>query len=96
MTTGTASRPKAEPKFKDKPVDGYEVAASPLEVRAAFDQLKATDKATSPQWLTRCNYHGTTTSAANRKAGRALGSAAARASWCKGCKTAAAKTAAAK
>jgi hypothetical protein len=96
MTTVTASQPKAGPKFKDKPVDGYEVTAAPLEVRAAFDQLKATDKATSPQWLTRCNLHGSTTPAANRKAGRALGSAAARATWCKGCKIAAAKTAAAK
>jgi hypothetical protein len=92
----TASQPSAGPKFKDKPVDGYAVTAAPLEVRVAFDQLKATDKATSPQWLTRCNYHGTTTGAANRKAGRALGGSRERVSWCKGCKTAAAKTAAAK
>jgi hypothetical protein len=48
-----------------------------------------------PEWLTRCNVHGKTTTAANRKAGRGLGATAARALWCSGCKRAAAKTAAA-
>lgn len=42
-----------------------------------------------PEWLTRCNYHGKTTVAPNRKAGRGLGSSGARAEWCSGCKRAA-------
>jgi hypothetical protein len=39
-----------------------------------------------PDWLTRCVKHGETTTADNRKAGRALGSQAQRETWCKGCK----------
>ncbi len=85
-TTGTA--PKAEPKFKGQPVDGYAI----VKTTAGFDQFAKTDNsAEGAAWLTRCNLHGTTTPAGNRKAGRGLGSAAARATWCRGCKTAAAK-----
>jgi hypothetical protein len=68
-----------------------------VKITPGFGQFVKTDNdAEGPAWLTRCNAHGTTTPADNRKAGRGLGSAAARATWCKGCKTAAAKTAAAK
>jgi hypothetical protein len=42
-----------------------------------------------PEWLTRCNVHGKTTTAPDRKAGRALGAIGARAGWCSGCKRAA-------
>jgi hypothetical protein len=48
----------------------------------------------APKWLTRCNLHGKTTAADNRKAGRGLGSADQRAQWCASCKTAAAKASA--
>jgi hypothetical protein len=68
-----------------------------VKVTPGFDQFAKTDpSAEGPAWLTRCNAHSTTTPAANRKAGRALGAAAARATWCAKCKTAAAKTSAAK
>jgi hypothetical protein len=83
----------AEPKFKGQARDGYAI----VKTTPGFDQLSKTSKdAEGPAWLTRCNLHGSTTPAANRKAGRALGAAAARATWCAKCKTAAAKTAAAK
>ncbi len=86
-TTGTA------PKFKGQPVDGYAI----VKTTAGFDQLaKAGKDAEGPDWLTRCNLHGNTTPAGNRKAGRGLGASAVRAGWCQGCKTAAVKTAAAK
>ena len=90
-TAPKPATPKPEPKFKGQAVDGYAV----VKTTPGYDQLHATGDA-DPAWLTRCNAHGTTTPAGNRKAGRALGSSAARAAWCKGCKTAAAKTAAAK
>jgi hypothetical protein len=87
-TTGTA--PKAEPKFKGQPVDGYSI----VKTTAGFDQLAKTDAtAEGAAWLTRCNAHGETTPADNRKAGRTLGSAAQRATWCRRCKAAAAKAA---
>jgi hypothetical protein len=93
MTVIDTATPKAEPKFKGQPVDGYAI----VKTTAGFDQLvKADATAEGAAWLTRCNEHGSTTPAASRKAGRTLGSAAARATWCRGCKTAAAKTAAAK
>jgi len=88
-----SAAPKAEPKFRGKAVDGYAI----VKTTAGFDQLaKAGKDAEGAAWLTRCNLHGSTTPAGNRKAGRGLGSAAQRATWCKGCKAAAAKTAAAK
>jgi len=77
------------------PPAGYLV----LKATPSFDQFRKADAtAEGPDWLTRCNAHGETTSADNRKAGRTLGSAAARASWCSGCKrdAAAAKREAAK
>jgi hypothetical protein len=77
------------------PPAGYLV----LKATPSFDQFRKADAtAEGPDWLTRCNAHGETTSADNRKAGRTLGSAAARASWCSGCKrdAAAAKRAAAR
>jgi hypothetical protein len=55
----------------------------------------AAPAANRAEWLTRCNYHGKTTVAANRKAGRGLGATGARAAWCSGCKRDAAKLAAA-
>jgi hypothetical protein len=65
------------------PPAGYLV----LKATPSFDQFRKADAtAEGPDWLTRCNAHGETTSADNRKAGRTLGSAAARASWCSGCK----------
>jgi|HubBroStandDraft_3_1064219.scaffolds.fasta_scaffold00428_4 hypothetical protein len=65
------------------PPAGYLV----LKATPSFDQFRKADAtAEGPDWLTRCNLHGETTSADNRKAGRTLGSAAARASWCSGCK----------
>jgi hypothetical protein len=57
---------------------------------------KADPTAEGAEWLTQCVAHGTTTTAKNRKEGRAKGSASERALWCKKCKAAAAKTAAAK
>ena len=94
MTTNDITAPApAAPKFKGEPVDGYAI----VKTTAGFDQLaKAGKDAEGPAWLTRCNAHGSTTPAGNRKAGRGLGSAAARATRCRGCKTAAAKTAAVK
>ena len=93
MTVIDTATPNAGPKFQGQPVDGYAIAKS----TAGYDQLSKTSKdAEGAAWLTRCNEHGSTTPAGNRKAGRTLGSAAQRATWCKGCKTAAAKTAAAK
>lgn len=92
--TDTVPAPEpAAPKFRGQAVDGYAIA----KTTAGFDQLaKAGKDAEGPAWLTRCNAHGSTAPAGNRKAGRGLGSAAQRATWCRGCKTAAAKTAAAK
>jgi hypothetical protein len=93
-TTAAATDAKqAEPKFRGQARDAYAIVKS----TPGFDQLaKAGEDAEGPAWLTRCNLHGSTTPAANRKAGRALGAAAARATWCAKCKAAAAKTAAAK
>ena len=83
-----AAKPKPEPKSGGQALDGYAM----VKTTPGFDQLSMTSKdAEGPAWLTRCNLHGSTTPAASRKAGRGLGSAAARATWCKGCKTAAAK-----
>jgi hypothetical protein len=68
------------------------VPAGYLAVKStpAYDQFRKADPAAEgPEWLTRCNAHGKTTEAKNRKAGRALGAAAARATWCAKCKTAA-------
>jgi hypothetical protein len=63
-----------------------------VKITPGFDQFAKIDAtADGPDWLTRCNLHGETTSADNRKAGRTLGSAAARALWCSGCKRDAAK-----
>jgi hypothetical protein len=88
MTT-TGTTPKAGPKFQGQAVDGYSVVKS----TPAFDQLAKTGTTdeTAPRWLTRCNAHGATAPAASRKAGRALGAAAQRATWCSGCKVGAAK-----
>jgi hypothetical protein len=87
MTTDTAKAAHAEAPA------GYRA----VKATASFDQFAKIDtSAEGPAWLTRCNEHNTTTSADNRKAGRTLGSAAQRATWCRGCKSAAAKTAAAK
>jgi hypothetical protein len=84
---------KAEPKFKGQAVEHYAI----VKTTPGFDQLSKTDKdVDGPDWITRCNQHCNTAPAGNRKAGRGLGSAAARATWCRGCKAAAAKTAAAK
>jgi hypothetical protein len=83
----------AAPKFKGQALDGYAI----VKTTPGYDQLSKTSKdAEGPAWLTRCNLHGSKTPAGNRKAGRTLGSAAARAQWCRDCKAAAAKTAAAK
>jgi hypothetical protein len=93
MTATDTATPKAGPKFKGQAVDGYAI----VKTTAGYDQLSKTSKdAEGAAWLTRCNEHGSSTPAGNRKAGRGLGSAAARATWCRGCKTAAAKTAAVK
>jgi hypothetical protein len=72
------------------PPEGYLV----LKATPSYDQFRKADAtAEGPDWLTRCNLHGNTTPADNRKAGRTLGSAASRAQWCKGCKADAAKAA---
>jgi hypothetical protein len=68
--------------------EGYLV----LKATPSYDQFRKADAtAEGPEWLTRCNAHGETTKADNRKAGRTLGSAAQRATWCKGCKAEARK-----
>ena len=56
----------------------------------AHSLLAKTDKAAADAspWLVLCHAHGTTTPAANAKAGEALGTADGRKSWCKACKTA--------
>jgi hypothetical protein len=56
--------------------------------KPAFDLLKRNDTAPegSPAWLVRCNAHGTTTAAADTKAGDKLGTRAERPNWCPGCK----------
>jgi hypothetical protein len=90
MTTTTGTAPKAGPKFQGAAIDHYAI----VKTTAGFDQLSSDGADESaPKWLTRCNLHGKTTKADNRKAGRALGSTSARAAWCPGCKTDAAKAA---
>ncbi len=85
----TTTEPAAGPKFKGQPVDGYAI----VKTTPGFDQLLSDGADESaPKWLTRCNTHGTTTPVVSRKAGRTLGSAAQRATWCRRC-TAAAKAA---
>lgn len=65
----------------------------PLKLTVSFAQFRKADpSADGPEWLTKCVAHGTTTEAPNRKAGRTLGAAAQRVTWCKPCKTDAAKT----
>lgn len=79
ITTDTAD---AKAAHADAPA-GYRA----VKITPGFDQFAKIDTtAEGAAWLTRCNLHGETTSADNRKAGRTLGSAAARASWCSGCK----------
>jgi hypothetical protein len=96
-TTSTSTRtrkpaePKAEPKFRGVVLDGYAI----VKTTPGFDQLLSDGaNESAPKWLTRCNLHGKTTAADNRKAGRGLGSADQRAQWCASCKTAAAKASA--
>ena len=89
--TRKPATPKAESKFAGVEVDGYTI----VKRTPGFDQLHADGKTDGvPAWLTRCNLHGKTTAAPNRKAGRGLGAAGERAIWCAGCKAAAAKAAA--
>lgn len=65
-----------------------------VKITPGFDQFAKIDtSAEGPAWLTRCTQHNTTAPADNRKAGRTLGSAAQRATWCKRCKAAAVKAA---
>lgn len=73
-----------------EPPAGYLV----LKSTPNYDQFRKADPAADgPEWLTRCNAHGETTSFANRKAGRTGGSASSRAQWCGKCKADARKRA---
>jgi len=84
-TTTRAPRPHA-----GVAVDGYTVRWP----HPAYDLLLTTDKtAERDAWLCRCNEHGKTTPVASGKDGDAKGRAAERATWCSGCKRAAAKAA---
>lgn len=95
---GEAAKPARTPaeRVARATTDAGDVPAGYLVLKhtASFDQFRKADAtADGPDWLTRCNKHGNTTPADNRKAGRTLGSASARATWCKGCKADAAKAA---
>jgi colicin import membrane protein len=95
-TEPTAPKP---PKARAPRVGRVEIADDatpagylPLKLTVSFAQFRKADpSADGPEWLTKCVAHGTTTEAPNRKAGRTLGAAAQRVTWCKPCKTDAAK-----
>lgn len=92
---------KARPTAAERLADALKTHAPAPEgysirwPKPAFDLLKRDDSAPegSPAWLVRCNAHGTTTPAKDTKAADKLGTRASRLTWCKGCKSDAAKAA---
>ena len=94
-STATAHRAKDPGEHAAQPVTGYLVRWE----FPAVDYLKGTADRTegTPAWLVRCNAHGDTAAAVNVEGCKKVGTKAARATWCKGCKKdAAAKAKAAK
>jgi hypothetical protein len=84
----TAKAPKSATTAKPRPAvpAGYTVRWP----HGAFDLLKRDDpKAKTSPWKVQCTIHGTTTDAKSAKDGDALGTQAARPTWCRGCKAAA-------
>jgi hypothetical protein len=93
------AEPKARPTAAERLADALKTHAPAPEgyqirwPKGGYDLLKANAQAPegSPAWLVRCNAHGTTTPAANGKAGDKLGTTAGRLTWCRGCKAEAAR-----
>ena len=89
-TSGRAVRVARTVTLHGDAPSGYLV----LKSTPGYDQFRKADPtADGPEWLTRCNAHGETTEAPNRKAGRSLGAVGQRAIWCGKCKADARKRA---
>ena len=84
-STPTAAQRDTEAfRGKEAPT-GYIVRWTAPQIAPATDYLKASDKATEPGWLVRCNAHGTTSSAKNVEDCKKVGTKAQRLTWCEAC-----------
>jgi hypothetical protein len=83
-TPTVAQRDTEAYRGKEAPT-GYFVRWTAPQIAPATDYLKASDKATEPGWLVRCNAHGTTSPAKNVEDCKKVGTKAQRLTWCKAC-----------